>query len=81
LIVVNGLVPKVDGNSEKREWVDSVGSAAWRAGLTAIALLVLAVTVVALGFLVYQGRITPEPFLLLVGIVVGFLLGRVDAML
>lgn len=72
---------KVDGNSEKREWVGTVGTAAWQAGLTALALVVLVLTVAALGFLVYRGRITPEPFLLLTGIVVGFLLGRADAML
>jgi hypothetical protein len=70
---------KLSKNSEKRKWVGAVGSTAWRAGLAALALLVLMVTVAALGFLVYRERITPEPFLLLVGIIVGFLLGRVDA--
>lgn len=58
-----------------------VGNAAWRSIVAVVIALALVVTVTGLGFLVYRQRITAEPFLLLVGIVAGFLLGRLDVIL
>ncbi len=49
--------------------------------MTLLVVGVMGVTVLGLGFLVHRGSVSPGPFLLLVGIVVGFLLGRLDAML
>ena len=67
--------------TEERTWTDTMGSAAWRAAVSVVAIIVLAGTTAGLGFFVYNGRVSPEPLLLLVGIIVGFLLGRIDAML
>lgn len=64
-----------------RSRFSEVGTAAWRSLMVIVITVVLVVTVAGLGFLVYTERITPEPFLLLVGIVVGFILGRLDAIL
>lgn len=69
-----------DSDLEHNRYRD-LGSAAWRSILVILITLVLAVAVAGLGFLVYRQRITAEPFLLLVGIVIGFILGRLDAIL
>lgn len=58
-----------------------IGSIARRTLVTILVVAVLSVTVLGLGFLVYRGSVSPGPFLLLVGIVVGFVLGRLDAVL
>lgn len=63
------------------KWAEKVGPWAWRTGLGLLMVLVLIVATVGVGFFVYTERITPEPFLLLVGIIVGFLLGRIDTFL
>lgn len=49
--------------------------------MTVLVVGIVAFTVAGLGFLVYRGRVDAGPFLLLVGTVVGFVLGRLDAVL
>jgi F0F1-type ATP synthase assembly protein I len=56
-------------------------SAARRSVVVLVIAAVLVVTVATLGFLTFHERITPEPFLLLVGILIGFVLGRLDVIL
>lgn len=53
-----------------------IGNTAWHSLVIIVVALVLLVSVAGLGFLVYAQRLTAEPFLLLVGIIVGFILGR-----
>ena len=63
------------------ESIRKAGSVAYQSLLAALVLgLLLAVTSV-LAFFVYRGVLSPEPFLLLLGIFVGFCLGRLDALL
>lgn len=68
-------------NGTASESIRKAGSVAYQSLLGALVLgLLLAVTSV-LAFFVYRGVLSPEPFLLLLGIFVGFSLGRLDALL
>ena len=72
-----GGVPRESASESIRK----AGSVAYQSLLAALVLgLLLAVTGV-LAFFVYRGVLSPEPFLLLLGIFVGFCLGRLDALL
>lgn len=68
-------------DSSHGSWTDSIGPTAWQTGLGLLIVLVLGIVAIAVGFFVYTERVTAEPFLLLVGIIVGFLLGRIDTFL
>lgn len=67
--------------SEASESIRRAGSAAYQSLLAALVLGLLIVVTGALGFLVYRGVMESGPFLLLLGILVGFSLGRLDAVL
>jgi hypothetical protein len=69
-----------DKQPKDRTWLNSLGSTAWQTILGGVIVLVLGTAVAGLGFLVYSERLSAEPFLLLVGIIVGFLLGRLDGL-
>lgn len=73
----SGAVPRPDASDSIRR----AGTVAFQSALTALVLGVLLLVTVGLGFLVFRGRMDPGPFLLLVGIMVGFCLGRLDAIL
>lgn len=67
--------------ASRGNWTEKVGPRAWQTGLGLLVVLVLVVATIAVGFFVYTERVTAEPFLLLVGILVGFLLGRIETVL
>lgn len=66
---------------QDRGALGGIQTVAKRTVVTLFVLGILGTVTLGLAFLVYRGRISPGPFLLLVGIVVGFLLGRLDAAL
>lgn len=70
-----------DPKAEASESIRKAGTVAYQSLLAAMVLGLLIVVCGALGFLVYRGMLDPGPFLLLVGILVGFSLGRLDAVL
>lgn len=55
--------------------IDKIGGAAKRTTALIVIGVIFAVAVVVLGGLFFYGFITSEPFLLLVGLAVGFALG------
>lgn len=61
--------------------IRKAGTLAYQSLIAALVLGLLIVVTVALGFLVYRDALDPGSFLLLVGILVGFSLGRLDAVL
>lgn len=64
---------------EARESIKQVGAAAGQ-GLFGVLIFAVIFTITGgLGFLVYQGAIESGPFLLVVGILLGFFLGHVNA--
>lgn len=67
--------------AEASESIRKAGTVAYQSLLAALVLGLLIVVTGALGFLVYRGVLDAGPFLLLLGILVGFSLGRVDAVL
>lgn len=67
--------------AEHSESLRKAGTVAYQSLLAALVLGLLIVVTGALGFLVFRGVMDPGPFLLLLGILVGFSLGRLDALL
>lgn len=66
---------------ERSDSVRKAGTVAYQSILAGLVLGVLIAVTGALGFLVYRGVMEPGAFLLLTGILVGFCLGRLDAVL
>lgn len=64
---------------ETRETLRQAGSAAGQGLFGALIFAVIFTITGALGFLVYRGAIESGPFLLAVGILLGFFLGHVNA--
>jgi len=76
-----GRYERSDEVERANESIKSAGAVAWRSILTIVVVVGVVSATAVIGFLAYRERVTPEPFLLLLGIVVGFLPGRLDAVL
>lgn len=55
-----------------------VGEVAWRSILSLVVIGLLVAIVLGMGFLVYEDRLAAEPLVLLVGLLAGYLLGRLE---
>lgn len=64
-----------ESDDEDDNTIDKIGHAARRTTVLIFLGLVLSVAVAVLGFLFFAGHLTSEPFLLLVGIIIGIVFG------
>lgn len=64
---------------EAKDSIRHVGAAAGQGLFGALVFAVIFTVTGGLGFLVYQGAIASGPFLLAVGILLGFFLGTINA--
>lgn len=64
--------------TEPRIGYRQVGEVAWRSMLSLVVIGLLVAIVLGMGFLVYENRLAAEPLVLLVGLLAGYLLGRLE---
>ncbi|WP_276302037.1 hypothetical protein [Halorussus lipolyticus] len=57
------------------------GATAWRTTVLVLATLLVALLFVGMGYLVYRGEISEGPFVLMTGVVLGYLLRAVHGYL
>jgi len=53
---------------------------AWRTAVLLVATVVVLVLFAGMGFLVYRGRMDASPFVLMTGVVLGYLLRTIQSM-
>lgn len=64
--------------TEPRIGYRQVGEVAWRSMLSLVVIGLLVAIILGMGFLVYEDRLAAEPLVLLVGLLAGYLLGRLE---
>ena len=53
---------------------------AWRTAVLLVATVIVLVLFAGMGFLVYHGRMETGPFVLMIGVVLGYLLRAIQSM-
>ena len=56
------------------------GMTAWRTAVLLVATVIVLVLFAGMGFLVYHGRMEAGPFVLMIGVVLGYLLRAIQSM-
>jgi len=66
--------------SERTGQLREAGLTAWRTAVVLVATVIVLVLFAGMGFLVYRGRMEAGPFVLMTGVVLGYLLRAVQSM-
>lgn len=66
--------------SGRSEQLRAAGMTAWRTAVLLVATVVVLVLFAGMGFLVYRGRMDASPFVLMTGVVLGYLLRTIQSM-